>query len=83
DGFFKTSLTLRYEFAENHYLMTTANAARIDDDLFNQGRIFEDTKLGYAAGYGFDSFMGPIEVNYTWSPDTGNNFWYFSLGYWF
>ncbi|MFT6755774.1 MAG: NTE family protein, partial [Urechidicola sp.] len=42
DGFFKTSLTLRYEFAENHYLMTTANAARIDDDLFNQGRIFED-----------------------------------------
>jgi NTE family protein len=83
DGFFKTSLTLRYEFAENHYLMTTANAARIDDDLFNQGRIFEDTKLGYAAGYGFDSFMGPIEVNYTWSPDTGNNFWYFNLGYWF
>ncbi|MFB0938453.1 MAG: patatin-like phospholipase family protein [Urechidicola sp.] len=83
DGFFKTSLTLRYEFAENHYLMTTANAARIDDDLFNQGRIFEDTKLGYAAGYGFDSFMGPIEMNYTWSPDTGNKFWYFSLGYWF
>ncbi|MFT7498420.1 MAG: NTE family protein [Porticoccaceae bacterium] len=83
DGFLKSSLTLRYEFAENHYLMTTANAARIDDDLFNQGRIFEDTKLGYAAGYGFDSFMGPIEVNYTWSPDTGNNFWYFSLGYWF
>jgi NTE family protein len=83
DGFFKSSLTLRYEFAENHYLMTTANAARIDDDLFNQGRIFEDTKLGYAAGYGFDSFMGPIEMNYTWSPDTGNKFWYFSLGYWF
>jgi NTE family protein len=83
DGFFKTSLTLRYEFAENHYLMTTANAARIDDDLFNQGRIFEDTKLGYAAGYGFDSFMGPIEMNYTWSPDTGNKFWYFNLGYWF
>jgi NTE family protein len=83
DGFLKSSLTLRYEFAENHYLMTTANAARIDDDLFNQGRIFEDTKLGYAAGYGFDSFMGPIEMNYTWSPDTGNKFWYFSLGYWF
>ena len=83
NGFLKSSLTLRYEFAENHYLMTTANAARVENDIFNQGRIFENTKLGYSAGYGFDSFMGPIEVNYTWSPDTGNKYWYFNLGYWF
>ena len=83
DGFLKSAMTLRYEFAEDHYLMTTANAARIGNDFFNEGRIFEDTKLGYAAGYGFDSFMGPIEVNYTWSPDTKKKYWYFNLGYWF
>lgn len=83
NGFLKSSLTLRYELVKNHYLMTTVNAARVENNLFNQGRIFENTKLGYAAGYGFDSFMGPIEVNYTWSPDTGNKYWYFNLGYWF
>ena len=83
NGFLKSSMTFRYEFIENHYLMTSLNSARVENDIFNQGKIFENTKLGYAAGYGFDSFMGPIEVNYTWSPDTGNKYWYFNLGYWF
>ncbi|PHR68965.1 MAG: patatin [Lutibacter sp.] len=82
-AFLKSALTLRYEFVENHYLMSTINLARADDDLFNQGRIFEDTKTGYGIGYGFDSFLGPIELNYTHSPDTKESYWYFNLGYWF
>ena len=82
-AFLKSTLTLRYEFAEKHYLMSAINLARADDDLFNQGRIFENTKTGYSVGYGFDSFLGPIELNYTHSPDTKENFWYFNLGYWF
>lgn len=83
NGFLRSTLKMRYEFTENHYLMGAANAARVEDDIFNEGRIFEDTKLGYGIGYGFDSFLGPIEINYTWSPDTHKNFWYFNLGYWF
>ncbi len=83
NAFLRSTLKMRYEFTENHYLMGAANAARVEDDIFNEGRIFEDTKLGYGVGYGFDSFLGPIEINYTWSPDTEKNFWYFNLGYWF
>lgn len=82
-AFLKSTLALRYEFAENHYLMSALNVARADNDLFNSGRIFENTKTGYGIGYGFDSFLGPIELNYTHSPNTKENFWYFNLGYWF
>jgi NTE family protein len=83
NAFLRSTLKMRYEFTENHYLMSTANAARVEDDLLNEGRIFEDTKVGYGVGYGFDSFLGPIELNYTWSPEADNDFWYFNLGYWF
>ena len=45
--------------------------------------IFEDTKTGYAIGYGLNSPIGPIEVKYSWSPDTDQNFWFFNVGFWF
>jgi NTE family protein len=34
-------------------------------------------------GYGLDTFLGPIEINYAWSPENNSNFWYFNVGYWF
>ena len=82
-GFLLTTLKLRCEIFEKNYLMGTIAAARLDDNLFNSGDIFEDTLLGYGVGYGIDSFLGPIELNVTFSPDTQDNFWYFNLGYWF
>ena len=81
--FLRSTLKLRYEFTENHYLMGAANIARVEDNIFNDGRIFKNSKLGYGVGYGFDSFLGPIELNYTWSPEIKENYWYFNLGYWF
>lgn len=82
-NYLKTNLTLRYELFNKNYLIGTANIARAGNDLFNKGRIFEDTKLGYAAGYGIESFLGPIEIKYTWSPETGINHWFFNVGFWF
>ena len=83
EGFLLTTLKLRYEIFRKNYLMGTLAAARVGSDLFNSGNIFEDAKTGYGFGYGIDSFLGPIELNYTYSPDTRNSFWYFNLGYWF
>lgn len=83
NSFLKSTLKLRYEFLENHYFTVTGNVARAETDLFNNGLIFDNTKIGYGLGYGFDSFLGPIELNYTDSPDTNRSFWYFNLGYWF
>lgn len=81
--FLRSTLKLRYEFTENHYLMGAANLASVEEDIFNDGRIFENIKSGYGLGYGFYSFLGPIELNYTWSPEIKENYWYFNLGYWF
>ncbi|UMB59332.1 patatin-like phospholipase family protein [Lutibacter sp. A80] len=83
NSFLKSSLAFRYEFLPKNYLSITANYARVERDLFNGGNIFENTKSGYMVGYGIDTFLGPIEINHTWSPDHSENFWYFNVGYWF
>ncbi len=82
-GFMKSTLKIRHEIFKNNFLMGTASAARVDDDLWNEGDIFADTKTGLGIGYGLDSFLGPIELNYTYSPDTKDNYIFFNLGYWF
>ncbi len=81
-GFLKTALTLRYEIYKNNYVSFLANYAR-GGDLWNNGSIFDNTQSGYAFGYGIDTFIGPIELHYSWSPDTNNKIWYFNLGFWF
>lgn len=83
NSFIKSTLSLRYEFLPKNYFLATANYARVESDLFNEGKIFENTKSGYMLGYGIDTFLGPIEINYTWSPDHNEKFWYFNVGYWF
>ncbi|PKP13655.1 MAG: patatin [Bacteroidetes bacterium HGW-Bacteroidetes-3] len=83
NSFLRSAFTFRYEFLPKNYFSATANYARVEGDLFNKGKIFENTKSGYMLGYGLDTFMGPIEINYTWSPDHKENYWYFNVGYWF
>lgn len=83
DSFLKSALTLRYEFLPKNYVSASVNYARVENDIFNEGDIFDNTKSGYMIGYGLDTFLGPIEVNYAWSPDQKSNNWYFNVGYWF
>lgn len=83
NAFLKSALTARLEFLPKNYFSMTANYARVENDVFNEGKIFENTKSGYMFGYGLDTFLGPIEINYAWSPDHNEKFWYFNVGYWF
>jgi NTE family protein len=83
NAFLKSTLTLRYEFLPKNYFSVTTNYARVESDLFNEGKIFENTKSGYMVGYGIDTFLGPVEINYAWSPDHKEKYWYFNVGYWF
>jgi len=82
-GYLRSAFTFRYNMFKKHYANVTGNYARLSDNLWNGGDIFENTLSGYAVGYGYDSFIGPIQVQYAWSPNTKNNFWYFNLGFWF
>ena len=82
-AFLRTELTVRYELFKNNFLSFTGNFGRLNDDLWNNGNIFEDTASGYAVGYGLKSFIGPIEVKYSWTPDNKSDYWYFNVGFWF
>lgn len=82
-AFLKTAVTMRYELFKNNNLSFTANAGRVESDLFNKGNIFDNTKLGYAVGYGIDSFLGPIQIKYAWAPEKEKDYWYFNFGFWF
>ena len=82
-SYIKSSLTFRYELFKNHFTSFTANAARAEEDLFNKGAIFDNTKTGYAVGYSLKSPIRPVEIKYSWSPDTNQNFWFFNVGFWF
>jgi len=82
-NFLKSSFILRQELFKQNYLSFIANYARVEDNVFNNGDFFKNTKSGYAFSYGVNSFIGPIELIYAWSPDTSKSFWYLNVGFWF
>ncbi|RIV43993.1 patatin [Flagellimonas pelagia] len=73
-----------YRIAPKHHLMFSVNFANVDDDLFRTGDWFTEPSFsGYGVGYGFESFIGPIQIYYSWSPEIKNDSIFFSVGYWF
>lgn len=84
DSFVKGLINIDYEFVENHHFNIAANYANVADDIFVDGEWFTTPNFsGYALGYGFESFVGPIEIKYTWSPEVDHGKWFFNLGFWF
>lgn len=84
DSYIKGSVTLDYNFIPKNHIILAANYANVRD------RLFDDTDWlswpeysGYAVGYSLETFLGPIEAKYTFSPDTKKGYWFFNLGYWF
>ncbi|WP_282085610.1 patatin-like phospholipase family protein [Aquimarina algiphila] len=83
-SFAKALITADYEILKNHHLNASANFANAGNKLFSTGRWFEDPEYsGYALGYGLDTFAGPIQVKYTYSPELDESLWFFSVGFWF
>ncbi|MBD0779478.1 patatin-like phospholipase family protein [Maribacter sp. ANRC-HE7] len=83
NSYVKAYSRLDWEIAAKNHFMLVANFANVDDDLFRTGEWFDVPKYsGYGIGYGLETFMGPLQVMYSWSPE-GNNRFFFSLGYWF
>lgn len=84
DSFVKATFTLDYEIFKKHHLLLAANYANIEDGIFESGEWFSAPDYsGYAIGYSLETFLGPLEGKYTYSPDTGNGYWFFNLGFWF
>ena len=74
---------LDLEIAPKNHILLTANIANVDDDIFRTGEWFTTPDYsGYGIGYGLESFMGPLQMMYSWSPEGSGRF-FISLGYWF
>ncbi|ARV06831.1 patatin [Polaribacter sp. SA4-10] len=83
NSFFKSEFNLKYHLSGNHYTTFIANYGRLDDNVFRDIDVFKNIKSGYAIGYSFNGFLGPVELKYSWSPDNNQNYWLFNLGFWF
>jgi len=83
-SFLRSEFLLRYKVASKNYISFIANYARVDPNVFGDGKdLFEDVLSGYAVGYSLDTLLGPIEIKYSWSPENSEKYWLFNLGFWF
>lgn len=82
-SFLRSAFNFRYQFVTKNYLTFAANYARLSNNVFKDIDLFDDVKKGYAVGYGLETLLGPIQLQYSWSPDHSKKYWLFNLGFWF
>ncbi len=71
-----------YEIFKKNHVSFSANFASLDDDLFEQDDWFRVAQYsGYALGYGIDTFLGPLELKYSFSPQQDDGEFYVRLGF--
>ncbi len=84
NSYVKASAIMDYEVFKKHHITIEANWANIDDDIFESGEWFTlPDYRGYGLGYAVDTFVGPIQVKYSYSPEQKQSVWFFNLGFWF
>lgn len=84
DSYVKGEIGLDYEFYRKNHFNFSANFANVGNAIFEDDRwISKPTYSGYAVGYGLETFIGPVEIKHSWSPETRNHFTWISVGFWF
>ncbi len=84
DSYIKSALTFDYEIFKKHHVNLSANIANIRDNLFETTAWFSRIgHTGYAAGYGLETIVGPVELKYAWSPEVNKGFFWINVGFWF
>ncbi|MBT0606986.1 patatin-like phospholipase family protein [Aequorivita echinoideorum] len=82
DTYLKSSLLFDYEIFRKNHLNIAVNIANVGDDLFTDGKWIDGLDYsGFALGYGLETFFGPIELKYSFSPETHNSEWFVNVGY--
>ena len=85
DSYAKQTATIDYVLYKKHHVNFTGNFANVGNRIFEhiEGWLKKPNYTGYAIGYGMESLIGPLEIKHSWSPETGNHFTWFSVGFWF
>jgi len=82
NSYIKGLVEFDYNFYTKNHIILSANFANIDDDILSTGEWFTAPDFsGYALGYSLDTIFGPLELKYTYSPETKDSQWFLSLGY--
>lgn len=78
----KALFEVDYELFPKNHLIASANFANIEDYLFRQSDWYHKARYtGYAIGYGLETFLGPIELKYSFSPQQEMGEFYVNLGF--
>ena len=84
NSFVKGTINLDYEIFDKNHIIFSSNFANVADDIFENAEWITDPDFtGYALGYSLETFLGPIEGKYSYSPETKEGYWFFNLGLWF
>lgn len=84
NSFVKGVITLDYEIFKKNHINIAANYSNLANNIFDDGEWFTTPDYsGYAIGYSMETLVGPIELKYTYSPETKDSIWFFNIGFWF
>jgi len=85
NSYIKSLIGVDYEIFRKNHLSFHANYANVGNNIFDRfDTWFVAPKFtGYSFGYGLETLIGPIELKYSWSPETGEKFWWINVGFWF
>ncbi len=84
NSFVKASAVADYEVFKKHHITLEGNWSNIADNIFETGEWFTlPDYRGYALGYGLETFLGPVQIKYSYSPEQKNSTWFFNVGFWF
>lgn len=84
DSYIKGLVEFDYELFRKNHVIASVNVANVGNKLYSTGNWLNlPDYSGYALGYGIDTFVGPLEVKYSYSPEIKTSNWFFSLGFWF
>ncbi len=80
--YLKSGILFDYEVFSKNHINVGANVANIGDNLFENGGWIDGIDYsGIAIGYGLETFLGPIQLKYAYSPERDASEWYVSAGF--
>ena len=84
NSYVKAYAAFDYEIFNKNHITLEVNWANVDNDIFESGEWFTlPDYRGYALGYGIETFLGPVQGKFSYSPEQRQSVLYFNIGFWF
>ncbi|MFH6767579.1 patatin-like phospholipase family protein [Gaetbulibacter aquiaggeris] len=84
NSYVKAYASADFEIFKHQHITLEGNWANIENDIFRTGEWFTlPDYRGYALGYAIETFLGPIQAKYSYSPEQSDGVWFVNVGFWF